>query len=102
MQKLTLTFRLILLLSLPLLGVGVFGALGAWQKWAVARDYARLHDSNAVLGGIGNLIHELQKERGRAAVFVGRKGAKFAAELPVQQEATTAALARLQSVVAGF
>ena len=102
MRTLTLTSRLVLLLTLPLLGVTTFGIFGAWEKWQNTREYARLRASNAVLGQIGELVHELQKERGRSAVFVGSKGAKFAAELPVQQQATDATHARLRELLATF
>jgi len=102
MNKLRLKVRLILLLALPLAGVTVFGVLGALQKRAVARNYAKLETSATVLNQIGNTIHELQKERGRSAVFAGSKGAKFAAEISAQQGATDAELRKLHELLPKF
>src|SRR5438045_8061145 len=96
MKKLTLSSRLILLLAFPLAGAVVFGGYAAWGKWTVAREYAQLRVNSVALGQVGNVIHELQRERGRSAVFIGRHGAKFAAELPVQQQATDGALAKFE------
>jgi methyl-accepting chemotaxis protein len=98
MQKLTLAVRLTLLLALPLVGVLAFGVAGGWSKYREMRAYASIRASGTVLYELGNVVHELQRERGRAAVFVGRKGAKFAQELPVQQQATDAAIARYEMV----
>src|SRR5205807_103647 len=70
--------------------------------WQIADEHVRLTASTAVLGQIGNVIHELQRERGRSAVFVGRHGEKFATELPIQQQATDAALAQLTALLAHF
>lgn len=102
MNKFSLTIRLILLLTMPLLGVIAFGGRGAWEKYSVTRDYARLHTSNDVLNEIGNFVHELQKERGRAAAFVGSKGAKFTSELAAQQKASDTAFAVLQKLIPSF
>jgi methyl-accepting chemotaxis protein len=98
----SLTWRLVLLLALPLAGALCFGLSGAWGKWQVSRNYDRMLTSTDVLGQIGNVVHELQKERGRSAVFVGSKGAKFASELAAQQRATDAELERLQKLLPGF
>jgi methyl-accepting chemotaxis protein len=102
MKNLSLTTRLALLLGLPLAAVVAFAVAVSWGRHVEARTYAELRLSGVVLNQIGNVVHELQRERGRAAVFVGRKGQKFAQELPAQQKATDAALARFHEIRAGF
>jgi methyl-accepting chemotaxis protein len=102
MNRFALTTRLVLLLILPLLGVLAFGVRGAAEKKNVAQEYARLERSNTVLVQIGQVVHELQRERGRSAVYVGRRGAKFAVELPLQQQATDGAIAALHARLKGF
>jgi methyl-accepting chemotaxis protein len=99
MGNLPVTSRLFLLLALPLLGVLIFGGRTGWEKWTTARHFAELRSSAVVLELAGNVVHELQRERGRTAVFVGTKGAKFGAELAAQQEATNTAVANLQNVL---
>ncbi|WP_334032160.1 methyl-accepting chemotaxis protein [Alteromonas sp. P256] len=46
------------------------------------------------------LVHELQKERGMSAAFIGAKGAKFASALSAQQRATDDAKNKLQNLKA--
>jgi methyl-accepting chemotaxis protein len=98
----TLTTRLTLLLILPLLGVVSFGARGAWEKWTAVTSYKRLLASNAVLTQLGNAIYELQRERGRSAVFAGSKGARFAAEILTQRQTTDASLEKLRALLPQF
>jgi hypothetical protein len=102
MTKLTLSARLVLLLALPLAGVVAFGLHGAWDKWSTRQNFARIRTSGAALRQLGEVVHELQRERGRAAVFVGSHGAKFAAEWPEQQHRTDAAIAKFQALRAAL
>ncbi len=48
----------------------------------------------------GNLVHELQKERGASAGFTNSKGAKFAVVLSKQRESTNVKREALQAVLA--
>ncbi|HLP97878.1 MAG TPA: nitrate- and nitrite sensing domain-containing protein, partial [Sideroxyarcus sp.] len=50
---------------------------------------------------IGNLVHELQKERGMTAGFLGSQGVKFANELPVQRKETDNKFVELKQALAG-
>jgi methyl-accepting chemotaxis protein len=101
-RRATLTTRLTLLLTLPFLGVLGFGLRGAWEKGNTSSTYARLRASSAVLNQWGNVVHELQRERGRSAVFVGSKGARFSKEIVTQQQATDATLAKLRELLTTF
>jgi methyl-accepting chemotaxis protein len=51
---------------------------------------------------IGALVHEMQKERGMSATFIGSKGVKFASELPVQRTKTNKAVEILQTTLNSF
>ncbi|MCW8916921.1 MAG: nitrate- and nitrite sensing domain-containing protein [Magnetovibrio sp.] len=48
------------------------------------------------------VVHELQKERGTSAVFIGSKGKKFADQLPVQHTDTNTAMDTLSSALRTF
>ncbi len=102
MKQLVLSTKLILLLLLPLMGVGFFGFRGAFEKHATVRKYARLQTSSTLVRQIGVTIHELQRERGRSAVFLGSNGTKFASELTAQQKASDGERAKIQSAFAAF
>ncbi|MEZ5937969.1 MAG: methyl-accepting chemotaxis protein [Hyphomonadaceae bacterium] len=51
-----------------------------------------------VAPAVSALVHELQKERGLSAGFVGSSGERFGRRLAEQRETTNAALARFQSL----
>lgn len=102
MKKLTLTGKLVLLLVLPLAGVAFFGIRGAWGRQVFARNQSRIEESTAVLGQVGNVVHELQRERGCSAVFLNSKGARFASELPQQQREADGEIARLKTLLSRF
>ncbi|AFL73234.1 nitrate- and nitrite sensing domain-containing protein [Thiocystis violascens] len=50
--------------------------------------------------GLGEVAHELQKERGMTAGFLSSQGTKFADRLPTQRQASDAAIAHLQQTLA--
>ena len=98
----TLRTKLLLLLSVPLAGVIFFGGRGMLEKWNLQRAYTILERDSAVLKQIGAVIHELQKERGRSAVFIGSGGAEFVRELPAQQQTTDGQITGLTGLLADF
>ncbi|WP_373356567.1 methyl-accepting chemotaxis protein [Pseudoroseicyclus sp. CXY001] len=51
---------------------------------------------------VGNLVHELQKERGYSAGFLSSGGANFPEELAAQRRATTAAIAPVLNEAEGL
>lgn len=99
-KTLTLQRKLLLLLVLPLAGLVFFGGQGALETWSVKRGYERLDVQAEVLREIGNLAHELQKERGRSAVFVGSNGERFRTEMEDQRRATDTALVAFEGRIA--
>ena len=66
---------LCLLPMLALLGLGIQNLLSERSKAVSARSIAQVIDVAPVISG---LVHELQKERGTSAGFLGSKGKKFA------------------------
>lgn len=102
MKNITLTIRLVLLLALPVAGIVYFSTRDAAEKWRTVQSYRALARSAEVLGHIGNLVHELQRERGRSAVFIGTRGARFASETTTQRQVTDSARAALQQQLVGF
>ena len=60
-------------------------------KSATRTEMAKLGALTAGIAGISRLVHELQRELGVSAVFIGSKGSQFRGELPKQRERTDAA-----------
>jgi methyl-accepting chemotaxis protein len=82
MKNISVTKKLILLLSLPFVGLIIYSVLSAQQSY---REWKNLAETEALMKfatSVGNLIHHLQIERGSTAGFVQSKGERFAKELP--------------------
>jgi methyl-accepting chemotaxis protein len=102
MPRLSLTAKLVALIALPLAALTFLGLRGSWEKWRVYRDYVALEQNSAVLQQVGAVVHQLQRERGRSAGFLGSQGRQFGAELEQQRRGTDAAIGRFQELLGGF
>jgi methyl-accepting chemotaxis protein len=85
-MKFNLRTRLLFMVAVPLLGMLWVSAWNTLDKMTLSREMGQLQGLVAVATRVGALVHELQKERGMSAGFLGSKGANFAAELPAQRE----------------
>src|SRR5690349_24763282 len=80
-------------LTFALLGLAGFAVVAVTGKRTEAAAAEHVVTVSAVSVKLGNLLHELQRERGRTAQFTSAKGAKFGPELTAQQGATVRRLA---------
>ncbi|MDD5249773.1 MAG: methyl-accepting chemotaxis protein [Rhodocyclaceae bacterium] len=94
--------KLLVLVLIPLLCLLLFAVRTVAEKNSQVREMNALADLATVSARIGALVHELQKERGMSAGFIGSKGANFAAELPRQREEVTKRQAELDRQLAAF
>ena len=102
LKNLSIKAKLLLLVSFPTLLLLYFSVSLSLEKMA---QYRELEAVNALVGistHYGDLVHELQKERGMSAGFLGSKGAKFASELPEQRKASDSAIERLKGDLGSF
>ncbi|MBL8834666.1 MAG: nitrate- and nitrite sensing domain-containing protein [Alphaproteobacteria bacterium] len=101
-SRLRVATRLGLAVALPLIGVvALAGVVVTWE-----RQYATQMSQLSTLVGtsieIGNLVHELQRERGMSAVFINSGGVQMAAELPGQRQRTDERLAAYRAALAAL
>jgi methyl-accepting chemotaxis protein len=85
--------KLILLVSPAIFGLLIFCSILIQQEYQMVnsnKDIALLTQLSTVNSA---LVHELQKERGASAGFLGSKGAKFVDTLRLQRQATDLRLA---------
>ncbi|MBI4743170.1 MAG: nitrate- and nitrite sensing domain-containing protein, partial [Betaproteobacteria bacterium] len=94
--------KLLILVLVPLLFLLLFAARIALEKNSQAREMNSLMELASVSARIGALVHEMQKERGMSAGFIGSKGENFAAELPKQRAEVDKRKAELDRQLAGF
>lgn len=94
--------RIAVALLLPVLGLVFFAGAMVLERRAVMAEMAALERLAAVAPDISAVVHELQKERGASAGFIGAKGGAFASPLDAQRRETDAALGRLRDTLAAF
>lgn len=80
--------KIFILLLLPLLGFLAFSALLIKQNYATSDEMQQLTQLTQLSISNSELVHELQKERGATAGFIGSKGTTFTKELREQRQST--------------
>ncbi len=100
LQDRRIGIRILLAMAIPVLGLLAFSGWLVAEKWQVRRDVVRLEQLAAFAGDVSALVHELQRERGASALFLGSKGQQFGAELGQQRRRTDAALAGFTAAAA--
>ncbi len=94
--------KLSMIMGLPLLGMLVLAVMVSTSNWSQVNRLELLERSVALNVHIGNLVHEMQKERGASAGFLGSKGAKFGSILQGQRAETDRALSDLKDLLKDF
>lgn len=99
-ENLTMRDKLIAVLVLPMLALGLFSGHALWQETLRQAGMAELAQAGTLSIAIGNLVHELQAERGRTSLFLSSQGGRFEAELGRQRATTDQAWHALDSLKA--
>ena len=94
--------RIAVALLLPVLGLVFFSGAMVLERRTVVVEMGSLERLAAVAPDISAVVHELQKERGASAGFIGAKGGAFAAPLDAQRRDTEAAIAHLRTTLDAF
>jgi len=102
LENMKIGSRIALALVLPIAGLLFFSAYSIYEKHLVFSEMESLQELADVAPDISGVVHELQKERGTSAVYIGSKGNKFAKELPVQHTDTNAAIDALDTALKSF
>jgi methyl-accepting chemotaxis protein len=75
-----------------------FSASALWDRYQTLSEMRHLQSLTIVATHVGQLVHELQKERGMSAGFLGSKGRTFGADLRAQRSETDKRLGELTAV----
>ncbi|HIP78068.1 MAG TPA: HAMP domain-containing protein, partial [Kiloniellaceae bacterium] len=90
-------------LAVPLLGLLVLAAIAVGGQWRIAGEMDRLNALAKLAPEISAMVHELQKERGTSAGFIGRKGqGAFAEKLTNQRQATDGQYEQFAAAINAF
>ena len=88
MNNLKISAKLKILLLLPILGLLFLASIISYERYSNYTQYKNLSEIVSLSIKITSLVHELQKERGMTAGFIGSQGVKFKDNLPLQKELT--------------
>lgn len=91
------------ILLLPLLaGFAALGLRGTWRSFDHAAAMARVSGLASLSARIGGLVHELQKERGSTALYLGSEGRQFRDEVHARRQATDHQLLEYRAFLRDF
>ena len=94
--------RIAVVAILPLIALAITAGISALDSWQVIKRTERLETLVKLAPVASELVHELQRERGRSAGFIGSRGKKFATSLPGQQKVTSLKLVKFRSALTPF
>jgi len=84
----SIAHRLALAVAIPTLLLLGFAAYNLHLKWLMSTEMAELGGRASNIADVSRLIHEMQRERGASAVFIGSKGGQMRSELVAQRKRT--------------
>lgn len=102
LKNLTVRSKLILILLVPLIALSALAAADAMHRYTTIQSMEKLSNMVNIVASSGAVIHELQKERGNSAGFLGSEGALFSTELAQQRAFSKTALEIFSRTLAAF
>jgi methyl-accepting chemotaxis protein len=94
--------RIGLAFVMPVLGLLGFSGFVIVERYVVLKESNNLLTMTAFAAKISGLVHELQKERGSSALFLGSKGTQFGEQLAAQRKETDKSLITFNAAVKSF
>ena len=106
MYKMKLSYKLAIMALLPLIGLLFFSVSKVISSYEInskiATESAQVIRLAELSVTSSNLVHELQKERGLTAGYIGSSGSKFADKLPEQRVQTDEKLLLFEAMLEDF
>jgi|GEM_PF-1165582 len=101
-NKISIKYRLVVMICIPLVGLIYFSGNDIINKTIFSSNINQIQTLTNFSVKASALVHELQKERGASAGFLGSKGKKFTSELPAQHQSTNEKLSEFQAFIKNF
>jgi len=98
-SNMSMKMKLVVMLLAPLLGLIYFAQVQVSDSLIKSKEMSQLNQLSVLSTRISGLVHELQKERGASAGFMGSGGKKFVTALPIQRTETDKKLIDLKSLL---
>ncbi|WP_224984614.1 methyl-accepting chemotaxis protein [Geomonas agri] len=84
-QNLKIRTKLLLMIAVPVLGMVLFSIYNAKKDYAALQGLVQTQKLTALAVQVGELSHQIQKERGYTSGYLNAKGSKFREELAGQR-----------------
>jgi len=101
-KNLSVKNKIILLLTLPLLSLAYFSYMAIRSEYTTVQDMEKVNQAVQMGINVSALVHELQKERGATAVFMGSGGKKYSSEVSTQRLLTDEKKNKLDTFLKDF
>lgn len=102
LHRVSLGRKFVLVLALPLIAMTWLAMSGIWERKELVSEMSHLQEMTVLSQYAGSLVHELQRERGMTAAFLGSKGQNFRTDLPVQRRNTDERLSEFNTYTASL
>ena len=102
LDRLSVRGKLLTLLLLPILGFSFFNLRETWSSLQQMRTLDHVQRGMDLSIKAGRLLHDLQRERGTTAIFLGSKGTQMQADLPGRREAVDQSLGTFEGFLNDF
>jgi len=99
MNNFSIKYRIMLVALVAMLGMVATSVILLLDKNNEAREMAQLSELGRFAPIVSDVVHEMQKERGMSAGFIGSRGKYFANELPEQIKTTDSKRVLLQKAL---
>ncbi|AMD02370.1 methyl-accepting chemotaxis protein [Halomonas chromatireducens] len=99
LNRLPMSGKFILVLALPVLAMLWFAGIGILERQQLATNMTELSELAELSADAGNLVHELQRERGMSVGYIGSGGNSFGNRLSAQHPHTDLAIQALQNTL---
>ena len=96
LNRLKIREKLLLVMIAPMLAFIYFAGVNIFEKQDIASSMNKVHSLVKLSEKVSGLVHELQKERGMTAGFLGSEGKSFASEILSQRDSTDQKLAAVK------
>lgn len=91
--------KLLLVIVPPILGATFFGLFVVYNQYLLHQGLGQVETLAELTVVNSDLVHELQKERGMSAGFIGSKGKTFGDKLPTQRQNSDQQIAQFKSFI---
>ncbi len=94
--------RIAVAITVPVIAMLGFAIMSVVDRQAVSAEMAKLQALAELAPTVSALAHEMQKERGMSAGFIGSGGVNFASDLPQQRSGTDTSRQALEEALSDF